>query len=126
MVVQNLVLNAINACAPCGKVVVRTRAVLDGVEFEVVDDGCGIEPAIQNKIFDPFSTTKPIGEETGLGLSMSYGIIKDHGGTIDFESTQAKGTRFCFRIPLRPWQGESLSTPSRGEDSKAHDHAGMR
>lgn len=118
MVIQNLVLNAIDACAPGGKVVVRTRAEPEGAEVEVADNGCGIEPAIQSKIFDPFFTTTPIGEGTGLGLSMSYGIIKDHGGTIDFESRPGKGTRFRFRIPSRPWPREARFSSARGEDGK--------
>jgi signal transduction histidine kinase len=117
MAVQNLVHNAIDACVPEGKVVVRTRASTDQAQVEVVDDGCGIEPAVQSKIFDPFFTTKPIGEGTGLGLSMSYGIIKDHGGTIDFESVPGKGTQFCFRIPLRGTQSGTISSSIRGQDS---------
>ncbi|MGO9815779.1 MAG: sensor histidine kinase, partial [Isosphaeraceae bacterium] len=102
MVIQNLVLNAIDACSAGGKVVVRTRAREDAVEIEVADDGCGIDPAIQGKVFDPFFTTKPVGQGTGLGLSMSYGIIKDHGGFIDFESEPGRGTRFILMVPLSP------------------------
>jgi two-component system NtrC family sensor kinase len=99
MVVQNLVLNAIDACDRGGRVVVRTRTCHDDIEVEVCDNGSGIDPAIQQKVFDPFFTTKPIGMGTGLGLSMSYGIIRDHGGTIDFTSTTGEGTRFFFRLP---------------------------
>jgi signal transduction histidine kinase len=66
---------------------------------EVCDNGSGIDPSIRHKVFDPFFTTKPIGMGTGLGLSMSYGIIKDHGGTIDFTSSIGEGTRFFFRLP---------------------------
>ncbi len=102
MVVQNLILNAIDACSAGGKVVVRTRARAEAVEIEVADDGCGIDPAIQGKVFDPFFTTKPVGQGTGLGLSMSYGIIKDHGGTIDFESEPGRGTRFTLVVPFSP------------------------
>jgi len=102
MVVQNLVLNAIDACSAGGKVVVRTRAREEAVEIEVADDGCGIDPAIQGKVFDPFFTTKPVGQGTGLGLSMSYGIIKDHGGSIDFESEPGQGTRFVLVVPFSP------------------------
>jgi len=102
MVIQNLVLNAIDACSAGGKVVVRTRAREEAVEVEVADDGCGIDPAIQGKVFDPFFTTKPVGQGTGLGLSMSYGIIKDHGGSIDFESEPGRGTRFILVVPFSP------------------------
>ena len=100
MVIQNLVVNAIDACSAGGTVVVRTRAREEAVEIEVADDGCGIDSAIQGKVFDPFFTTKPVGQGTGLGLSMSYGIIKDHGGSIDFESETGRGTRFTCVIPF--------------------------
>jgi signal transduction histidine kinase len=112
LVVQNLVHNAIDACSVDGRVVVKSRACRDCVEVEVADDGCGIEPAIQNRVFDPFFTTKPIGAGTGLGLSMSYGIIKDHGGTIDFQSAPGRGSRFSFRIPLAPVRKDELANPA--------------
>jgi signal transduction histidine kinase len=99
MVVQNLVLNAIDACDHGSQVVVRTRTCDDEIEVEVCDNGSGIDPAIRHKVFDPFFTTKPIGMGTGLGLSMSYGVIRDHGGTIDFTSSIGEGTRFFFRLP---------------------------
>jgi signal transduction histidine kinase len=118
MVVQNLVLNAIDACCPRGRVVVRTRDGSGAVEVEVADDGCGIEPAIQNRIFDPFFTTKPIGQGTGLGLSMTYGIIKDHGGTIDFESTPGRGSCFRFRIPDRSGTTTHASGTSDGPETE--------
>jgi signal transduction histidine kinase len=117
MVVQNLVLNAIDACCPRGRVVVRTRDGSGAVEVEVADDGCGIEPAIQNRIFDPFFTTKPIGQGTGLGLAMSYGIIKDHGGTIDFESTLGRGSCFRFRIPDRSTSTTHASGTADGPET---------
>jgi signal transduction histidine kinase len=110
MVVQNLVLNAIDACDQRGRVVVRTRACDDEIEVEICDNGSGIDPAIRQKIFDPFFTTKPIGMGTGLGLSMSYGIIRDHGGTIDFTSSVGEGTRFFFRLPCSTWRCVTASS----------------
>jgi signal transduction histidine kinase len=91
LMVQNLVSNAIDACRAGDKVVIRARQADDVFEIDVVDTGCGIDPAIRDRVFDPFFTTKPIDKGTGLGLSMSYGVIKDHGGTIDFESSPARG-----------------------------------
>ena len=102
LVVQSLISNAIDACSEGGKVVVRARTASEGVEIEVTDDGCGIDPSIRDQIFDPFFTTKPIGKGTGLGLSLSYGIIKDHSGTIDFESKPGSGTRFTVQLPPAP------------------------
>jgi two-component system, NtrC family, sensor kinase len=122
MVVQNLVLNAIDACSAGGraggKVVVLTRARAEAVEIEVVDDDCGIDPAIQGKVFDPFFTTKPVGQGTGLGISMSYGIIKDHGGSIDFESEPGRGTRFTLVVPFSPIPRFASSGDSRAQNTR--------
>ena len=68
------------------------------------DNGCGISPQDKPRLFDPFFTTKPIGEGTGLGLAISFGIIRDHGGTIEVESTPGQGS--VFRVPL------PLATPA--------------
>ena len=100
-VVMNLVGNAIDACASGGTVVVGSHADGDSVVIEVVDDGCGVDPAIRDRIFDPFFTTKPVGVGTGLGLSISYAIVQDHGGSIDVEPAPGgRGTRFAVRLPL--------------------------
>jgi len=66
----------------------------------VSDTGCGIEPDLQDKIFDPYFTTKPQDRGTGLGLSVSYGIIKNAGGTIQMESRPDKGSRFIVYLPV--------------------------
>ena len=118
-VVLNLVANAIDACPPGGRVMVRTRPAADGVELVVEDTGSGIDPMIRDKIFDPFFTTKPPGQGTGLGLSISYQIVQDHGGTIDFDSTVGRGTRFCVRLPFQPPSGrprrEPVTPPPRAQ-----------
>jgi len=67
--------------------------------IKVADDGHGIEPRHLKKIFDPFFTTKPTGEGTGLGLSVSYGIIQNHGGRIHVESESRSGTVFSVVLP---------------------------
>ena len=107
-VVLNLVANAIDASPPGGLVTVRSRATPQGIAIDVVDEGGGIDPSILDKIFDPFFTTKPIGKGTGLGLSISYGIIQSHGGRIEVDSSNGKGTRFSIHLPLVP----SLTHPS--------------
>jgi two-component system, NtrC family, sensor kinase len=118
MVVQNLVFNAIDASSPGGSVVVRTREAVGAIEVEVSDNGSGIDPALRQRIFEPFFTTKPVGMGAGLGLSMCYGILKDHGGTIDFESTPGRGTRFFFRLPISAAVGQNL-TAAGSSDGKA-------
>ena len=60
----------------------------------------GYPEAIRSKIFDPFFTTKPIGQGTGLGLAISYGIVQDHGGSIEVQSEEGVGTEFIVKIPL--------------------------
>ncbi len=124
LVVQCLVTNAIEACSPGGKVVVATRPLGEsgdeGTEIRVSDDGAGIAPEDRDKIFDPFFTTKPIGKGTGLGLTISYGIVKDHGGTIDFESSPGLGSRFIVRLPVTP-PDDALDR--QGDHGEAREHA---
>ena len=98
----NLLVNAIQASEPGGAVVIRTRAEAAGVVVEVRDDGCGIRPEHRSKLFEPFFTTKPVGQGTGLGLSVSFGIVRDHGGAIEVESEVGRGSTFRVRLPLRP------------------------
>jgi two-component system, NtrC family, sensor kinase len=102
-VLLNLLINAVQACQPGGIVVLRTRtAPGDAVEVEVEDNGCGISAEHMPHLFEPFFTTKPIGQGMGLGLSVSYGILRDHGGAIEVESTPGRGSLFRVRLPLQP------------------------
>ncbi len=78
---------------------VRTAAHNGSVEIEVADPGGGIAREHMHRIFDPFFTTKASGRGTGLGLSVSYGIIKEHAGKIDVRSTPGKGTSFHVEFP---------------------------
>jgi two-component system NtrC family sensor kinase len=80
---------------------VRTARVGDEVEVRVQDNGTGIAEAVRQKIFQPFFTTKPTGEGTGLGLSLAHDIItKGHGGTLSVESREGEGTEFTVRLPI--------------------------
>jgi two-component system NtrC family sensor kinase len=101
-VMINLIMNARHAVGREGTIRIETGLTPDqgGVEVRVVDDGCGIEKQNLGRIFDPFFTTKPTGQGTGLGLSVSYGIVRNHGGDITVESTPGEGTTFCVRLPL--------------------------
>jgi two-component system NtrC family sensor kinase len=101
----NLLLNAIEACGPGGTVTVRTHAEEEkGVVVEIQDNGCGIRPENLPRLFEPFFTTKPVGQGTGLGLSVSFGIVRDHGGTIEVEGAVGRGSTFRVRLPCRPPQ----------------------
>ncbi len=101
----NLLVNAVQACAHGGTVAVRTKVVSGQAFIEVEDNGSGIKPEHLSHLFEPFFTTKPVGEGTGLGLSLSYGIVRDHGGTIEVESTLGRGTLFRVRLPLQTVRG---------------------
>ncbi len=102
----NVLMNAIQASPSGGLVAVEARKdesnPIGGVVIEVRDAGCGIKPEHLPHIFDPFFTTKPVGQGTGLGLSVSYGIIRDHGGRIEVESEVGRGALFRIRLPIRP------------------------
>lgn len=100
-VFMNLLVNASHAIEERGEIVIRSG--LEGKEhvwIEVEDTGKGIAPENLEKIFDPFFTTKPVGQGTGLGLSLSYGIIQKHHGSIDVRSAVGQGTAFRIVLPI--------------------------
>jgi signal transduction histidine kinase len=107
-VIVNLCSNAVDAMPQGGTLTLRTRLVERSqktfVELQVQDTGIGIPPEIQSRIFEPFFTTKEVGKGTGLGLALVYEIVKDHGGSVEFESRPGQGTLFCifFPAPERP------------------------
>ncbi|HEY7475266.1 MAG TPA: ATP-binding protein [Vicinamibacterales bacterium] len=105
-VVLNFVINAEQAigarAATDRRIAIRTRdAPPSGVRLEVEDSGPGVPPEHESKLFQPFFTTKPIGEGTGLGLSVSYGIVKHSEGTIGYARSDAGGALFYFELPAR-------------------------
>jgi signal transduction histidine kinase len=88
-----------------------TRSLGDGVEIRIRDNGTGIPPEVREKMFNPFFTTKPAGEGTGLGLSLSYDIIvKQHGGTIEVDTMPGEYTEFRIFLPRH-----AASTAKSGE-----------
>lgn len=100
-VVMNLVMNARQAIYESGQITVSTRydAKSHKITIAVEDTGSGIPPHVVTRIFDPFFTTKPTGQGTGLGLSVSYGIVKEHGGEITVDSEPEKGSLFSVVLP---------------------------
>ena len=97
----NLLVNAAQAIHSHGRITVRTGLDADGVWVQVADTGQGIAPANLGRVFEPFFTTKPVGSGTGLGLSVSYGIVRTHGGTIKVASEWGAGTQFTVHLPIR-------------------------
>ncbi|MBI2358165.1 MAG: HAMP domain-containing protein [Deltaproteobacteria bacterium] len=110
----NLYLNSLHGLGHGGRISIRVQASDNGIirpsaasgvrwlgiAFE--DNGPGIRPEHLDRVFDPFFTTKDIGEGTGLGLSVSYGIVRDHGGEIRVESEAGKYARFVIQLPVTP------------------------
>jgi signal transduction histidine kinase len=79
---------------------VSTKKINDKIEIRVKDNGNGIPQKVVDKIFQPFFTTKPSGQGTGLGLSLSYDIVKTHGGEIKVETKEGEGSEFIIQMPL--------------------------
>ncbi len=100
-VFMNMILNAADAMEGSGTLTVRTRQSGDTVRIDIEDTGCGMPRSIVDKIFDPFFTTKDSTEGTGmgLGLAVSYGIVKNHNGDIRVETVEGKGTTFTIELP---------------------------
>jgi len=96
----NLFLNARDAMPKGGWLSVSTRATGDTITVEVGDTGSGIPTEHIARIYDPFFTTKADGAGTGLGLSVTYGIVQEHGGTLMCESAVGQGTRFILALPV--------------------------
>jgi len=95
----NLLNNARDAMPQEGRIRIRTFRKRTYLGAEIQDNGIGIAPDVLDKIFEPFFTTKEVGKGTGLGLSVSYGIIIDHNGEIEVESTPGEGTIFRMIFP---------------------------
>ncbi len=125
-VFMNLLINAADAIGERpGNIWISTRQAAQGeatgtigprVTVSIRDDGPGMEPEIQEKIFEPFFTTKDVGQGTGLGLSVSYGIVQRHRGTLSVESTLGRGSTFIISLPVRQPQAGSLRDAAGGSD----------
>ncbi|WP_242007555.1 ATP-binding protein [Luteimonas cucumeris] len=100
-VFMNILLNASHAIAERGRVTVATGVRDDQVWISIEDTGVGIPEDVQQRIFDPFYTTKPVGKGTGLGLSISYRIVRKHGGNIEVSSSPGNGACFRITLPIR-------------------------
>jgi two-component system NtrC family sensor kinase len=116
-VLFNLLLNALDATEQDDTIVVTTgigisgnAADPQGVEITIRDTGCGISGEHIDKLFDPFFSTKDVGQGTGLGLAISYGIVQHHGGTIWVQSEVGKGSTFTVWLPLGGVSGERKDT----------------
>ncbi len=100
-VFMNLIINAGQSITNKGSIIITTSFAGKKALVKIKDTGAGIKPDLINKVFDPFFTTKPTGHGTGLGLSVSYGIIKEHKGDITVKSRPGQGSLFLIELPLR-------------------------
>jgi signal transduction histidine kinase len=99
----NLLINSIQSIKePTGTITIAAELEIDRQEAVITfsDTGVGISDQDKQKIFDPFYTTKDVGEGTGLGLAVAYGIIKKHKGSISVQNNKEKGTTFIITLPL--------------------------
>jgi len=119
-VFTNLINNALDAMPQGGNITIKTSRENNQAFITIADTGVGIPKDVQNRIFDPFFTTKGV-QSTGLGMSISYGIINRHKGTILVESSEDKGTSFSINLPL-----SEKTTKDEGvleQSDKAHKKA---
>jgi len=108
-VILNLITNAFHTVSEKKKastdsydptVTVSTKKIKNTLEIKVADNGNGMPKKVLDKIFQPFFTTKPTGQGTGLGLSLSYDIVKAHGGELKVDTQQGKGTEFSIILSI--------------------------
>ncbi len=125
-VLLNLIINAEQAVKDRerGRIDIRTRVREGSIVLTVQDNGPGIAPEVLRRIFDPFFTTKQAGEGTGLGLTISYGIVDDHGGRIHAESPPGKGAVFTVELPIVA--GTAQRTEGEPSPEEATPAAGPR
>ncbi|WP_437568532.1 sensor histidine kinase [Sorangium sp. So ce542] len=137
-VLTNLVMNGMQSMKRGGELTVRVErararppadhggAEGEHVAIRVIDHGDGIAPENIPRVFEPFFTTKDVGEGTGLGLSVSYGIVREHGGWLDVESELGKGSTFTvYLTPSDPGGAAPAAPAAGGEGAPAPGHSGL-
>ena len=97
---MNILVNAGQSIEKEGKISVTTSADDNWLKIEISDNGSGIPEGIRERVFEPFFTTKDVGKGTGLGMSISYEIVKKHGGEIRLDSEVGRGSCFTILLPL--------------------------
>lgn len=105
-VFMNILDNAAFAIKEKGDVWIRIKNEGNHVKLEFEDNGCGMDQKVADKVFDPFFTTKPVGQGTGLGMAISYKVIKNHKGNITISSEEGKGTKFTITLPIKMTENE--------------------
>ena len=123
--VLNLVINARDAMPAGGILTIRTAPGPEGqVRLSVSDTGTGMSPEVAARVFEPYFTTKPAGQGTGLGLAMVYGIVRSHGGRVAMESAEGVGT--SFNVDLPAFRGVASTEPQPASHQRAIELVGKR
>jgi two-component system NtrC family sensor kinase len=104
----NILSNSLESMPEGGELSIASMSKDGMIAVRITDTGCGIAPESQLRVFEPFFTTKDVGSGTGLGLSVSYGIIKQHRGFIELSSEPGKGTTVTVRIPTKEYYEEDI------------------
>lgn len=112
-VFMNILDNAQGAIKGVGDIYITTKRIGDSVSVQFEDTGCGIKPENLNKIFEPFYTTKPVGQGTGLGMSIAYRVIEAHNGKISVESEVGKGTKITIVLPIDHKEKQQANTDTK-------------
>ncbi|HWY30506.1 MAG TPA: ATP-binding protein, partial [Candidatus Acidoferrum sp.] len=129
--IQQVLLNVINNARQAieshksgGQIKIQTATAGELVQVIIRDNGPGIAPENLRKIFDPFFTTKQVGQGTGLGLSLCYGIIKEHGGKITPLSAPGEGATFTIELPILHLSGDAVEAASAAGLKKLNPNEG--
>lgn len=126
-VFTNILINALQAIkSESGRITVETAVADSWVTIRLSDTGEGISPDNIDKIFEPFFTTKEIGQGTGLGLSVTYGLVKDMGGNISVESVVGEGTTFAVSLPAFDTMDSAAGTPDKRNEMDKENSANAR
>jgi two-component system, NtrC family, sensor kinase len=121
-VLLNLLNNSVDAMTSSGGIIRISTQTNDGqIILTIADNGIGIAEANLARIFDPFYTTKPVGQGTGLGLSICYGIIKKLGGDIQVQSAKGRGTTFTISLPMARDERGGVAPDRRSESETNED-----
>jgi two-component system, NtrC family, sensor kinase len=105
---MNLLVNAIDSMKDGGTISISTRVKDDSLLISIADTGCGIPHELRDRVFEPFYTTKDVGQGTGLGLTITYSIVRKHGGHIELCSNDGGGTNAIIRLPLHLNRGADI------------------
>ncbi len=121
-VLMNLVVNAVDAMPDGGRLSIGTGETAEFAWFAVEDSGCGMPQTLRERVFEPFFTTKAPGHGTGLGLSVVHGIVAQHGGHVELDSTEGIGSTFRILLPRTTSGEHEAFTPAHVDDALPEGH----